>query len=44
MANITEIDVNGERRRISAGSERSLLSVLRDDLNLTGAKYGCGEG
>lgn len=24
--------------------ERSLLSVLRDDLDLTGTKYGCGEG
>src|SRR5262249_5061875 len=24
--------------------DKSLLSVLRDDLDLTGAKYGCGEG
>jgi len=29
---------------VNANVERSLLSVLRDDLELTGAKYGCGEG
>ncbi|HMF09314.1 MAG TPA: (2Fe-2S)-binding protein, partial [Thermoanaerobaculia bacterium] len=29
---------------VEADGERSLLSVLRDDLGLTGAKYGCGEG
>jgi aerobic-type carbon monoxide dehydrogenase small subunit (CoxS/CutS family) len=39
-----ELRVNGVGRKISAGSERSLLSVLRDDLRLTGTKYGCGEG
>lgn len=39
-----DISVNGTRRRIEADPERSLLSVLRDDLDLTGAKYGCGEG
>ena len=44
MANITELQVNGSKRRIDADGERSLLSVLRDDLELTGAKYGCGEG
>ncbi|HYW47577.1 MAG TPA: (2Fe-2S)-binding protein [Bryobacteraceae bacterium] len=44
MARITELDVNGARRRIDADPERSLLSVLRDDLDLTGTKYGCGEG
>ena len=44
MANITELHVNGTRRRIDADEERSLLSVLRDDLDLTGSKYGCGEG
>ena len=44
MARITELDVNGSRHKLDADSERSLLSVLRDDLNLTGAKYGCGEG
>jgi aerobic-type carbon monoxide dehydrogenase small subunit (CoxS/CutS family) len=44
MATITELHVNGSRRRVEADAERSLLSVLRDDLDLTGSKYGCGEG
>ncbi len=44
MARITELDVNGTRRRVDASAERTLLSVLRDDLDLTGTKYGCGEG
>jgi len=44
MPTITELRVNGARRKIQADSERTLLSVLRDDLDLTGSKYGCGEG
>jgi aerobic-type carbon monoxide dehydrogenase small subunit (CoxS/CutS family) len=44
MARVTELDVNGARRRLDADAGRTLLSVLRDDLDLTGAKYGCGEG
>jgi len=44
MSRITELEVNGIIRRVDAGPKRSLLSVLRDDLDLTGAKYGCGEG
>jgi aerobic-type carbon monoxide dehydrogenase small subunit (CoxS/CutS family) len=44
MAIISELRVNGARHRINADSERSLLSVLREDLDLTGSKYGCGEG
>ena len=44
MANVKELQVNGARRAIDAEPERTLLSVLRDDLGLTGAKYGCGEG
>ena len=43
MPQITELLVNGTRRPCDADAERSLLSVLRDDLDLTGAKYGCGE-
>jgi len=39
-----ELQVNGRRHRVEVDPERSLLSVLRDDLDLTGAKYGCGEG
>jgi aerobic-type carbon monoxide dehydrogenase small subunit (CoxS/CutS family) len=44
MPNIKELHVNGARRPVDADAERSLLSVLRDDLDLTGSKYGCGEG
>src|SRR5438270_3123861 len=44
MVKITELRVNGGRLKIDADAERSLLSVLRDDLDLTGCKYGCGEG
>jgi nicotinate dehydrogenase subunit A len=39
-----ELRVNGKTHRVGADPERSLLSVLRDDLDLTGTKYGCGEG
>jgi len=44
MPKVTELQVNGTRRRLNADSDRTLLSVLRDDLDLTGTKYGCGEG
>ena len=44
MANVTELRINDAKRQVNAEGERSLLSVLRDDLELTGAKYGCGEG
>jgi aerobic-type carbon monoxide dehydrogenase small subunit (CoxS/CutS family) len=44
MSRITELNVNGSRLKVSADADRSLLSVLRDDLDLTGSKYGCGEG
>jgi aerobic-type carbon monoxide dehydrogenase small subunit (CoxS/CutS family) len=44
MANIKELRINGAKVRVDAEEERSLLGVLRDDLGLTGAKYGCGEG
>src|SRR5437867_4206126 len=44
MANVRELHVNGSRQRLDADPERSLLSVLRYDLQLTGSKYGCGEG
>jgi aerobic-type carbon monoxide dehydrogenase small subunit (CoxS/CutS family) len=40
----TTLTVNGQERRLNARPDRPLLSVLRDDLDLTGAKYGCGEG
>ncbi len=44
MANITSLNVNGRKLPVSVDSQTSLLTVLRDYLNLTGAKYGCGEG
>lgn len=43
MAKI-ELRVNGSRREVETDERRSLLSVLRDDLDLTGSKFGCGEG
>jgi nicotinate dehydrogenase subunit B len=36
--------VNGVAHEIALGPERSLLHVLREELNLTGAKLGCAEG
>src|SRR5678809_745503 len=44
MPPIIELRINGKATRVEADPERTLLSVLRDDLGLTGAKYGCGEG
>jgi aerobic-type carbon monoxide dehydrogenase small subunit (CoxS/CutS family) len=44
MSRITELHVNGRPLRIDADPDRTLLSVLRDDLDLTGTKFGCGEG
>jgi len=44
MPDIKELRINGTKVRVNADGERSLLGVLRDDLGLTGAKYGCGEG
>jgi aerobic-type carbon monoxide dehydrogenase small subunit (CoxS/CutS family) len=38
------LTVNGSRRQVEAPAEESLLSVLRNRLDLTGTKYGCGEG
>jgi aerobic-type carbon monoxide dehydrogenase small subunit (CoxS/CutS family) len=39
-----ELNVNGRRRSSSSNPERALLYVLREEFDLTGAKYGCGEG
>ncbi len=41
MARVTELDVNGSRCPVDVDAERSLLSVLRDELDLTGTKIGC---
>jgi carbon-monoxide dehydrogenase small subunit len=42
-ATITLI-VNGQKRTVVTDPERPLLEVLREDLHVTGPKYGCGEG
>lgn len=38
------LNVNGERRDVDVPPNTTLLSVLRDDLDLTGTRYGCGRG
>jgi aerobic-type carbon monoxide dehydrogenase small subunit (CoxS/CutS family) len=38
------LNVNGRVREVEAEPSTSLLTVLRDRLDLTGAKNGCGEG
>jgi aerobic-type carbon monoxide dehydrogenase small subunit (CoxS/CutS family) len=44
MTATLEFTLNGKARQIEADLRRNLLEVLREDLGLTGAKYGCGEG
>jgi aerobic-type carbon monoxide dehydrogenase small subunit (CoxS/CutS family) len=39
-----QFTVNGKPTRLQVDGNRTLLWVLRTDLKLTGAKYGCGEG
>lgn len=39
-----QFTLNGKPHRVSTDPRRSLLEVLREDLGLTGTKYGCGEG
>jgi aerobic-type carbon monoxide dehydrogenase small subunit (CoxS/CutS family) len=39
-----QFEVNGAIRQVTTDPERPLLDVLREDLDLTGTKYGCGEG
>jgi aerobic-type carbon monoxide dehydrogenase small subunit (CoxS/CutS family) len=36
--------VNGAEHQVDAASDQKLLYVLRDQVGLTGTKYGCGEG
>jgi aerobic-type carbon monoxide dehydrogenase small subunit (CoxS/CutS family) len=38
------LSVNGQAYAVDAEPQSSLLTVLRDHLDLTGSKYGCGEG
>jgi len=44
MAKLIELEVNGKRYPVSYPADTALLYVLRDELGLTGSKYGCGEG
>jgi aerobic-type carbon monoxide dehydrogenase small subunit (CoxS/CutS family) len=44
MAEMLELHVNGVVHRVAAEPRRHLLGVLRDELGLSGSKYGCGEG
>ena len=38
------LNVNGVKREVTVDPDVALLTVLRDHLDLTGSKYGCGEG
>jgi aerobic-type carbon monoxide dehydrogenase small subunit (CoxS/CutS family) len=44
MAPPLELEVNGQKYPIDSDPDTRLLTVLRDELGLTGTKYGCGEG
>ncbi|HEX3085403.1 MAG TPA: (2Fe-2S)-binding protein [Pyrinomonadaceae bacterium] len=44
MAKVTSLNVNGTKMTVDVDATVSLLAVLRNDLELTGSKYGCGEG
>jgi nicotinate dehydrogenase subunit A len=44
MPKVTSLNVNGKKLPVNVDSEAPLLTVLRNDLGLTGTKYGCGEG
>ncbi len=43
MATI-RLSINGQSYSVDAEPQTSLLTVLREHLDLTGSKYGCGEG
>jgi aerobic-type carbon monoxide dehydrogenase small subunit (CoxS/CutS family) len=43
MQQMIAFTVNGERKSVTTDPARPLLDVLREDLGLTGAKFGCGE-
>jgi aerobic-type carbon monoxide dehydrogenase small subunit (CoxS/CutS family) len=44
MGQAIELEVNGKRYSVDYSPDTPLLYVLRDELGLTGTKYGCGEG
>jgi len=41
---VIHLSINGHPYAVDADPQSSLLTVLRDHLDLTGSKYGCGEG
>ena len=44
MATSTELEINGKKYSVNYPPDTPLLYVLRDEIGLTGTKYGCGEG
>ncbi len=44
MKRLLQLTVNGLIREVAVEPNRTLLALLRDDLDLTGTKHGCGEG
>ena len=44
MSATITLTMNGKKRSVTTDPGRPLLEVLREDLQLTGTKYGCGEG
>src|ERR1700691_847787 len=44
MAPPLELEINGKKYTAHSDPDTRLLTVLRDELHLTGTKYGCGEG
>lgn len=44
MTEVIRFTLNGKPVEMDSGERRSLLWALRNDLDLTGTKYGCGEG
>lgn len=44
MDSVIQFVLNGRSVSVQGDPQRSLLWVLRTDFNLTGSKYGCGEG
>lgn len=44
MKEVIRFTLNGKPVEVDSGAGRSLLWTLRNDLDLTGTKYGCGEG
>jgi len=44
MAETLRLHINGSVHEVATDKERSLLHVLREDLDLIGTRFGCGEG